>query len=194
MTVGNEAIGAPSSRTEQFGHESRAAGHEARALELWRHMLTCTTQIESEIRRRLASRFDISVARFDYLAQLHRERQGLGMKALSRRLMVTGGNVTGLTDELEREGLVLRGSSPADRRVRIVRLTTAGCRAFEAMAQEHEQWLLELFANLDARTINQLHDRLGMLRAHLCRPQSADEGTSWKQSAATRARLSRANC
>ena len=194
MTVGNEAIGAPSSRTEQFGHESSAAAHEARALELWRHMLTCTTQIESEIRRRLASRFDISVARFDYLAQLHCEHQGLGMKALAHRLMVTGGNVTGLTDELEREGLVSRGSSPADRRVRIVRLTTAGRRAFEAMAQEHEQWLLELFSSLDARAINQLHDRLGTLRAHLCRPQSADEGTSWKKSVSTRACLSRANC
>ena len=61
-------------------------------------------QIEAEIRRRLRAHFGISLARFDYMAQLYRHRDGLKMSELSRYLMVTGGNVTGLTDELEREG------------------------------------------------------------------------------------------
>ena len=63
-------------------------------------MLACTTQIEAEIRRRLRERFGISLARFDYMAQLYRYQDGMKMRELSRYLMVTGGNVTGLTDDL----------------------------------------------------------------------------------------------
>jgi DNA-binding MarR family transcriptional regulator len=78
--------------------------------------------------------------------------------------MVTGGNVTALTDELERDGLVTRESSPTDRRSWIVRLTPEGRRSFEAMAKEHEQWILELFAPMDERAIRQMHLHLGALR------------------------------
>ena len=86
------------------------------------------------------------------------------------------GNVTGLTDELERDGLVTREPSPDDRRAWIVRLTTKGRRAFEAMAHEHEQWILEMFAGLDARTVQQLYTHLGALRVQLVRhDQPAEE-------------------
>jgi DNA-binding MarR family transcriptional regulator len=75
--------------------------------------------------------------------------------------------VTALTDELEHEGLVVRESSPTDRRSWIVRLTPDGRRGFEAMAQEHEGWIRELFEGLDARAVQQLHQHLGTLRAHV---------------------------
>ena len=89
------------------------------------------------------------------------------MKELSRCLMVTGGNVTGLTDELERDGLVQRESSPTDRRSWIVRLTAAGRSSFEAMATEHEQWILELFGGLDNKSVQQLYSQLGTLRVQI---------------------------
>ena len=89
------------------------------------------------------------------------------MRDLSRYLMVTGGNVTGLTDDLERDGLVVRESSPSDRRSWIVRLTPQGRSSFEAMASEHEQWILELLGHLDTRTLQQLHEQLGELRVQL---------------------------
>lgn len=155
--------------TARRGHEARAQSGDHAALKLWLRMLSCVTEIEAEIRRRLRDRFGISLSRFDYLAQLHRHPAGLRMRDLSRCLMVTGGNVTALTDDLEREGLVGRESSPTDRRSWIVRLTPAGRRSFEAMAHEHEQWILELFAGLDARELQQLHQHLGTLRAHLHR-------------------------
>ena len=151
----------------QLGHEARAKSGDHAALKLWLRMLSCVTEIEAEIRRRLRERFGISLARFDYLAQLHRHKDGLKMRDLSRYLMVTGGNVTALTDELETDGLVVRESSPTDRRAWIVRLTPEGRRGFEAMAREHEQWILELFAALDARAVQQLHHHLGALRMHL---------------------------
>lgn len=150
-----------------LGFEARAERGDHATLKLWLRMLASTTQIEAEIRKRLRERFGISLARFDYMAQLHRVTGGLRMKALSRCLMVTGGNVTGLTDELERDGLVVRESSAGDRRAWIVRLTPKGRRAFESMASEHEQWVRELFAGLDAKAVQQLYTHLGALRVHL---------------------------
>ena len=160
---------------QELGHEARAGRDDHAALKLWLRMLASTTHIEAEIRRRLRDRFDISLARFDYMAQLYRYRDGLKMRDLSRYLMVTGGNVTGLTDELERDGLVVREASPDDRRAWIVRLTPKGRRQFETMAQEHEGWILELFGGLDAKTVQQLYQQLGQLRVHLVRNEQADE-------------------
>ena len=94
-------------RAQELGHEARVRLDDHASLKLWLRLLACTTQIETEIRKRLRSRFGISLARFDYMAQLFRHREGLKMKELSRCLMVTGGNVTGLTDELERDALVV---------------------------------------------------------------------------------------
>ena len=85
---------------------SRALDAEHGALRVWLQLLTCTTLIERHVRERLRERFDITLPRFDMMAQLDREPRGLKMSELSRRLMVTGGNVTGLTDQLVAEGLV----------------------------------------------------------------------------------------
>ena len=160
---------------QELGHEARAGHDDHAALKLWLRMLASTTHIEAEIRRRLRDRFDISLARFDYMAQLYRYRDGLKMRDLSRYLMVTGGNVTGLTDDLAHDGIVVRESSPSDRRACIVRLTPKGRRQFETMAQEHEGWILELFGGLDAKTVQQLYQQLGQLRVHLVRNEQADE-------------------
>ncbi len=160
---------------QELGHEARAGSGDHAALKLWLRMLASTTHLEAEIRRRLRERFDISLARFDYMAQLYRYKDGMKMRELSRYLMVTGGNVTGLTDDLEREGVVVRESSPSDRRAWIVRLTPKGRRHFETMAQEHEGWILELFAGLDAKTVQQLYAQLGQLRVHLVRQDQSGE-------------------
>src|SRR6218665_2643832 len=135
---------------DELGYEARSATGDHAALKLWLRMLSCTNQIEAEIRRRLRVQFDTSLPRFDYMAQLYRAPEGLRMKDLSSHLMVTGANVTGITDELERDGLVIRSSSPTDRRSWIVSLTPKGRKLFETMAAEHEQWILELFSCLNA--------------------------------------------
>jgi len=154
-------------RAQELGHEARVQLGDHASLKLWLRLLACTTQVETEIRTRVRSRFGISLARFDYMAQLYRHRSGLKMKALSRCLMVTGGNVTGLTDELERDELVVREQDPADRRSSLVRLTPKGRRVFESMAKEHENWILELLGNLDAEAVQQLYHALGRLRVQM---------------------------
>ena len=162
----------------ELGHEARVRDNDHAALKLWLRLLACTTQIEDEVRRRLRAAFNVSLARFDYLAQLYRHG-GLKMRDLSRYLMVTGGNVTGLTDELERDGLVQRETSESDRRAFIVRLTPLGRETFEAMAKEHEQWIVELFAGLDAAGMQRLYKHLGELRVRLVEDQdNARQGGS----------------
>ena len=156
-----------------IGHEGRAATTNHAAVKTWLRLLSCTTQIETEIRRRLRTHFDMTLPRFDYLAQLHRFREeqpeGLRMNALSRYLMVTGGNVTSLTDELEKTGYVTRQVDPEDRRSFRIALTLRGKRAFERVAEEHERWVVELLAGLDAGEGAQLHALLGHLRLSLTR-------------------------
>ncbi|GAA5232240.1 MarR family transcriptional regulator [Verticiella sediminum] len=156
---------------QELGHEARAHPDDHAALKLWLRMLACTTQIETEIRQRLRAEFDISLARFDYMAQLYRHPEGLMMRELSRQLMVTGGNVTGLTDELQNEGLVVRKPSPTDRRAWIVQLTPHGRTGFEAMARMHEGWIVDIFGGLSDTTFQQLYAGLGRLRVQMLADQ-----------------------
>jgi DNA-binding MarR family transcriptional regulator len=156
---------------DAIGREARAAADDHAAVKLWLRLLSCSTQIERVIRSRLRDRFDTTLPRFDYLAQLERHPDGLRMNALSRYLMVTGGNVTGLTDQLVAEGLVQRSDDPQDRRALIVRLTPAGQRQFLRMAQAHETWLVEMFDGFDPALKEALYDALGQLRVHLARQE-----------------------
>jgi DNA-binding MarR family transcriptional regulator len=149
---------------KDLGHEARAEGADHAALKLWLRLLATTTQVEDEIRRRLRTRFGISLPRFDYLAQLYRQPDGLKMKDLSRQLMVTGGNVTGLTDRLVAEGLVDKRSDSADGRAVTVQLTPEGRRQFRAMAKAHEAWVVELLGGLSTAQQAQLFDLLGRLK------------------------------
>jgi DNA-binding MarR family transcriptional regulator len=95
--------------------------HES--LRLWLRLLTCTHLIETHVRKALATQFKTTLPRFDLMSQLERAPQGLQMGELSRRMLVTGGNVTGIVDQLERAGLIVRTEDPADRRAYLVKLT-----------------------------------------------------------------------
>jgi DNA-binding MarR family transcriptional regulator len=134
---------------------------------LWLRMLACTNRVENFVRQNLQLKFQTTLPRFDLMAQLERAPQGLKMSELSQRMMVTGGNVTGITDGLEKEGLVIRQVDPTDRRVFHVRLSAEGQRQFRRMAAEHEQWVIELFAGMSVKHKNQLVDLLGELKWHV---------------------------
>jgi DNA-binding MarR family transcriptional regulator len=151
----------------QLGFEARASDDDHMAVKIWLRLLSCSTQIEHLIRDHLRREFGTTLARFDYLAQLQRHPEGLRMNALSRYLMVTGGNVTGLTDQLEAEGWVRRLPDPNDRRSYIVQLTHSGLDYFQRMAQAHEEWLRKLFEGFDSGKKAKLFEDLGVLRMHL---------------------------
>lgn len=144
--------------------ETRLGDDHHISLRLWLRLLSCTNQIEAHIRHNLQARFATTLPRFDLMAQLERAPDGLKMSELSQRMMVTGGNVTGITDGLQREGLVVREVDPADRRAFRVKLTAEGSRQFGRMAAEHEQWLIGLFGKLSARQKRDLMELLGQVK------------------------------
>ncbi len=144
-------------------------------LRLWLRLLACSGLIERRVRSGFREEFDTTLPRFDVLAQLDRAPEGLWMGDLSRRLMVSNGNVTGLIDRLANEGLVSRETAPGDRRKQMVRLTPAGRKAFDAMAPAHEAWIVDLMSGLGAEDTRQLLALLGRLRAALDLSQS-DQG------------------
>jgi DNA-binding MarR family transcriptional regulator len=144
--------------------ESRAAPDDHHALRLWLRLLTCANLIESEIRGRLRAEFDTTLPRFDLMAQLQRAPKGMKMGELSRQMMVTNGNITGITDQLEKEGLVMRTKMESDRRSSLIKLTPRGRKTFARMARAHEAWVKELLAGLPESSRNALYQMLGELK------------------------------
>jgi DNA-binding MarR family transcriptional regulator len=137
------------------------------SLRLWLRLLTCTKLIENRVRGQLRESFETTLPRFDLMAQLYRHADGLKMGELSQRLMVTSGNVTGVTDQLEKDGLVERVALAGDRRAYIVRLTDVGRETFEEMASAHEAWIVESMSSLTAAEQQQLYDLLSKLKQPL---------------------------
>jgi DNA-binding MarR family transcriptional regulator len=101
------------------------------------------------------------------MAQLERHPQGLRMGELSKRMMVTGGNITGITDQLEQEQLVVRVADAKDRRVYSVKLTEAGRRAFGEMAAVHEGWVADMLRDISPDDKGQLIALLSQMKQHL---------------------------
>jgi DNA-binding MarR family transcriptional regulator len=156
-------------------HETRLEADDHFALKLWLRILTCSNLIEARIRHNLRRDFDCTLPRFDLLAQLDRS-EALKMSELSQRLMVTGGNVTGLADQLQDEGWLLREAVEHDRRATRLRLTEAGRERFSGMARTHEAWVIELLDTLTRDEQRLLHGLLGKLKLGLRARESSAEG------------------
>ena len=134
-----------------------AAGDGRDRLRLWIRLLRVTREIEAAVRERLKAQFDTTLPRFDVMAALWRAPEGMMMSALSRFLLVSNGNVTGIVDRLVADGLVERSGLKDDRRASIVRLTKKGRDTFAAMAQANARWIDELIGGVshdDARTVS----------------------------------------
>ena len=148
-------------------HEFRAHADQHASLRLWLRLLSCTTRVEDKIRQKLRESFDITLPRFDLMAQLERHHDGLSMGELSRRMMVTGGNITTIVDQLEKEKLVVRQVGVNDRRSFTVKLTQAGRDAFADMAIAHEGWVADLFEGLSVNQQTELYTLLGAMKKNL---------------------------
>src|SRR3954466_2315388 len=146
--------------------ETIARSDDHRALRIWLRLLTCTQMIERVVRSRLRERFGTTLPRFDLMAQLERHAEGLKMNELSRLLMVTGGNITAVVDQLEKEGLVERLDEPADRRAFRIRLTKAGERSFTEMARAHEGGGVGMLSGLSRREQDDLLRLLAKAKEH----------------------------
>ena len=114
-------------------------------------MLRTTRTVEAELRERLRTEFGSTLPRFDVMSALSRYDHGIKMSELSRLLMVSNGNVTGIVERLAEEGLLLREADPEDRRAARVKLTQQGIEEFDRQAIEHQRWLNECLAGISAK-------------------------------------------
>lgn len=161
--------------------ETRVTMDDHQALRLWLRWLSCTTRIENQIRARLRQHFETTLPRFDLMAQLERDPDGLRMSELSKRLMVTGGSITGITDQLEQEGLAVRMPVQSDRRAVIVKLTPKGLERFRKMAADHEQWIIELLSALSDDEQHTMLAQFRRLKVHLGNVAASADGTGPQQ-------------
>ena len=136
-----------------------------RELRLWLRLLSAANLVSGQIRRNLRAKFGVTLPRFDLMAQLYREPKGLRLSELSKRMMVSNGNLTGLVERLVQEELVLRQTDPDDRRAFIVRLSKAGMKEFATYARENERFILSLFQSVDPATMETLMRNLGRLKS-----------------------------
>ncbi|MBZ9865833.1 MarR family transcriptional regulator [Mesorhizobium sp. CA15] len=143
-----------------------SAGPGKDRLRLWIRLLRASRTIESELRERLKKEFDTTLPRFDVMAALYRSPEGMLMSDLSRFLLVSNGNVTGIVDRLVSEGLVTRARRNGDRRTSMVRLTEEGSKSFAAIAAAHENWVGELLGNVSEDEARQLTGMLKSFRSN----------------------------
>lgn len=149
---------------DMIDYETGIAEDDRLELRTWLRLLTCCTMIEREIRARLREHSSVTLPQFDLLAAVARSPEGLVMGELSRRLMVTNGNVTALVDRLVRDGLLERTVSPSDRRALVVRMTDKGWDAFHAVAPAHRQWIDELMKAVPRQEVEALYNALAVLK------------------------------
>ncbi len=141
-------------------HETRLVESDHHSLKLWLRLLTCSSLIEKKLRDELRLSFDMTLPRFDFLSQLERAPDGLTMGELSKRMMVSGGNISGIAAQLVDEGLIDRCQVPNNRRTFIVTLTQKGRDEFETIAKTHERWVIEILGQLDQDDVKQLMNLL----------------------------------
>ncbi|EKF41789.1 transcriptional regulator [Nitratireductor indicus C115] len=123
-----------------------SAAHER--LRMWIRLMRASRLIEAVLRERLKTRFDTTLPRFEVLAALARTSDGMTMSDISRALLVSNGNITGIVERLVGEGLADRTRREGDRRTSVIRLTETGQSLVARMVEAHRNWIDELLGDL----------------------------------------------
>src|SRR5579862_4961509 len=153
--------------SEAVSEKLEGTAEKKEKLRLWLRLLTCTTRIENIISNRLREEFDTTLPRFDVMAALYRVEDTLTMGELSKWLLVSNGNVTGVVDRLVKDRLVERKAAVRDRRVQNIRLTLRGRRRFKLMAAAHEGWINQMLGSLSPSDIQDLMTKLRKIKGAL---------------------------
>ena len=146
-------------------HKDNGTIERKARLRLWIRLLRASRFIEGVTRERFKVQFNMTLPRFDVMAALYREPDGMLMSEIARFLIVSNGNVTGIVDRLVAEGFVARSQRNGDRRTSFITLTRRGRAAFAAMATAHEHWINELLSGVSARDAEQLSAKLKSFRS-----------------------------
>lgn len=144
--------------------ENNFKQQEHEEMRLWLRMLSCCNLIENTLRSKIRAEFQTTLPRYDLMSQLAANSKGLKMSDLSRLMMVTNGNITGITDQLEKDGLVERIRDEADRRSSIIKLTAKGKRYQKRLKRAHDAWIASILGGLEPSSRYALFELLGDLK------------------------------
>ena len=143
--------------------------HDKEGLRSWLRLISCTQLVEQEMKTMLRDKFDTTLPRFEFMAALDRVPDGITMGELSRWLMVTKGNITGIAERLSEDGFISREPTPTDRRSFCVTLTTVGRTEYKRMEAEYEALLEEIFADLTLEDTDMFMGLLAKLKEAVIR-------------------------
>lgn len=156
--------------------ETRSRPEGSLETAVWLRLLGCTSMIHRYIRRNLKETFKLTMPRFDLLAQVARPPIGPSLGELSRRLLVTKGNITDIVARLEAVDLIERRRDDTDGRVQYVFLTESGRKLYDSIVPEHSHWLGELMQEVSEKDLATLFEALGILKAALRRLDEREDG------------------
>jgi MarR family transcriptional regulator, 2-MHQ and catechol-resistance regulon repressor len=108
----------------------------------------------------------------------------LTISEIQDKVRLASGSMTAAVDRLEKLGLVVRKSSPIDRRARVVDLTSQGKRLAALCFERHAKDLEKLMSALSQEEKEQLYEslkKLGLLAAETPNHQEAKVNSSRKQ-------------
>ncbi len=156
-----------SNRSDTQPHGHLVLQPQERALiGMWLRLAKCYNLALRDVRASL--REECTLPQFDVISQLKRSNErGLTFSELSRQLLVTAGNLTGIVDRLEEQGLVRRETNPNDRRETFLKLTDKGQDRASEIIPQHERDLVAIFKGLKPETVDTLRTALAELRLHL---------------------------
>jgi DNA-binding MarR family transcriptional regulator len=143
------------------------------ALRIWLRLLTSSWLIEKQVRGRFRTEFETTLPRFDVMAALAREPAGQTMGDVSRWLLVSSGNITGIFARLEEDGLVTRTRSADDRRTHLVRLSHKGSEEFERLSSAHEKWIRNMLSGMTRQEMTALDELLTKVKISLANKESS---------------------
>ncbi len=143
------------------------------ALRIWLRLLTSSQLIEKRVRGRFRIEFDTTLPRFDVMAALAREPTGQTMGDVSRWLLVSSGNITGIISRLEEDGLVTRARSTDDRRSHLVRLSRKGAHEFESLSLAHEKWIRNMLSGMTRQEMATLDELLTKVKVSLAKEEAS---------------------
>ncbi len=142
------------------------------ALRIWLRVLTSSQLIEQQVRGRFRTDFETTLPRFDVMAALAREPEGQTMGDVSRWLLVSSGNITGIISRLVKDGLVTRKQVAGDRRSHLVKLSAKGRESFKRMSKAHEEWVRDMFTDLSRQEMVTLDELLTKVKISLVKEES----------------------
>ncbi len=142
------------------------------ALRIWLRILTSSQLIEKEVRGRFRTEFDTTLPRFDVMAALAREPQGQTMGDISRWLLVSSGNITGIISRLQADGLVIRTRDAGDHRAYRVKLSQKGLEEFERLSSAHEKWVKKMLKGMKKKELVVLDELLKKVKQSLAKEET----------------------